>query len=238
MIQLKLSNLKGLEKELKNKLDGLEELARPAIRQRFSEAAYAITKRQFTTDINRFAAMNPERLNHVYEWGRVGDNKARLFEIMKVSSTATRLSIATNFLPSKSVVPLDPKLSTEGSTGKSIHKRSIFRDKAQMMESGKRVSFIAKGTIAFVSKEGETVFRSRGQRISHGMPEGTQGQFEIFLRTWYLEKAPGVIARSRIFEGIERATANALNTTGGGAIRVREEVIAVIKQYELGGSNV
>jgi hypothetical protein len=238
MIQLRLTNLKGLEKEFVNKVDGIKELTRPVIMERFSAAIFSITKRQFLIDINRFARVNPGQLSHVYEWSKVGDNRSRLFDIIKVSASPTRIIIGSSFQQSKTKVPLDPALALDGPTGKYAKSAYVFKNKAEMMESGKRVSFIAKRTVVFMDKGEGPIFRSKGQRVVHSMPEKTRGQFELYLRTWYATKVNDAIERSRIFKDVERVTATTLNVTNAGAVQVRDNVIPTIRQHEAVAVNV
>ena len=82
------------------------------------------TQELFERYIDSSARVNPESLQHVYEWYQTGSPDARLFEI-KYTVSNLGLSFKTNFTQSRSI--------KEGS-------REPFANKAKIMENGVRVT--------------------------------------------------------------------------------------------------
>jgi hypothetical protein len=79
---------------------------------------------EFSAYIDAMARSNPEQFHHVYEWGMVGDEAGRLFD-MKMYPSGSYLVITYEFLPS--VVPNENGY--------------VFTNKATVMESGESVTF-------------------------------------------------------------------------------------------------
>jgi hypothetical protein len=108
------------------------------------------------------ARMNPSALHHVYEWGAVGSEGARLF---KFHSTASKrvIHITGEFLPSKSYA--------EGSN-------EPFRDKANVMENAISVVIAPKNSPVLVFEdEGETVFTVNEIYIANPGGDAVAGSF-------------------------------------------------------------
>lgn len=108
------------------------------------------------------ARANPESLHHVYEWGAVGNESARLF---KVQSTASKrvIHFEGNFLPSSST----SDTSTEP-----------FTDKANIMENaiGVTISPREASVLAF-EDDGEMVFTMNEIYIAHPGGDAVAGSF-------------------------------------------------------------
>ena len=232
MIQLSLINEEQVFEEVNKKILGVKELTSTFVMTKIASTIFQVSKREFARDLNRLARSNPQRFHHIYEWNRVGDNRARLYDIVRVSSSPNMLVVQGTFRQSRSLVPLGELVSTPGPTGKSVVRRSVFRNKADMMEHARQAGFVAKRNIVFEANN-ELVFRSKGQRINNRMPEETRGQFTEFMNTWYATRLPGIIARSRLFEDIEMTTAKTLNVTGSGPKQVREAVLLSLQKYEV-----
>lgn len=107
---------------------------------------------EFGQYIDMLAAANPHRFHHVYEWGQVGEEEGRLFEL-SILPTPQGTTITYEFR--KSIVP-----NANG---------VVFADKAQVMESGQTVTTTPTkpvpindgesfrvGTFTFVPGGGET----------------------------------------------------------------------------------
>lgn len=108
------------------------------------------------------ARMNPSALHHVYEWGAVGQEGARLF---KFHSTASKrvIHISGEFLPSKS--------RANGST-------VPFTDKANIMENAIAVTIEPRNSPVLVFEdEGETVFTVNEIYIANPGGDAVAGSF-------------------------------------------------------------
>jgi hypothetical protein len=93
--------------------------------------------------IDSKARMSPDSLHHVYEWGRVGNPSARLFEI-KVDATTNNIKFFGNFLKSTSV---------------SDSANEPFFDKANVMEN--KISIVVEprsSEVLSFQDAGESVF--------------------------------------------------------------------------------
>lgn len=118
-------------------------------------------------DVN--ARVTPELLHHIYEWGKVGSPKARLFDIdYKISNVG--ITFTTEL-----------KQSTSIKDGSNVP----FYDKATIMEKGVSVTIVPKKANAlrfeidgeeFYSKDGVIVDNPGGQ---------TEGQFEKVIDEFF-----------------------------------------------------
>lgn len=98
-----------------------------AIEQGESKAEYSRAIKmiaEFGVYVDMLASANPHRLHHVYEWGQVGTESGRLFDLTAVPS-GTGVVITYNF--KQSTVPNENGV--------------VFANKASVMESGETVSF-------------------------------------------------------------------------------------------------
>ena len=112
--------------------------------------------------IDARARINPQALHHVYEWNRVGDEKARLYKF-NVKANATSIKFSGSFLPSKSFSPTSDE---------------PFTDKANIMENG--ISIVVepkKSNVLVFESDGDTVFTRRSITIEHPGGDEVAGSF-------------------------------------------------------------
>ena len=99
-------------KELVQSLDaldlGIKELTKPKVLDQISRAIFSITGERFMIDVDNYSRINPKKMHHVYEWGKIGNKSARLFVLERKSIIDGSLLISANFLPSK-MPPTRPK---------------------------------------------------------------------------------------------------------------------------------
>ena len=125
--------------------------------------------------IDSMARVDPEMLQHVYEWYRVGSPDARLFDI-DYAVTGLGLSIRSTFRQSTSI--------KAGST-------TPFYDKARIMEEGIPVVIRPKRAevLSFIDDNGQQVFTKNPVKVE--TPGGTaaegsfQRAFDIFMRNYF-----------------------------------------------------
>jgi len=132
--------------------------------------------------IDAKARMSPQSLHHVYEWNRVGDPSARLFEI-ESNATKNTISFSGKFLPSKSV---------------SENSNEPFIDKARIMENqiAIEVEPRAADVLAF-DVNGETVFTVKsiyidnpgGDAVSGSFGEAVSQFFDVYFNTTFLRQS-------------------------------------------------
>ena len=120
--------------------------------------------------IDSKARMNPDSLHHVYEWGEVGKNSGRLFEI-NVNSMANSISFSGKFLTSKSPA------SESG---------QVFYDKANVMENRISVVVEPKNSPVLVFEDGsETVFTTNSIYISNPGGDEVAGSFGMAVEEFF-----------------------------------------------------
>ena len=96
-----------------------------AFKNKFSEVIFEQIDKDFGEYIDALARSKPKSLHHVYEWKKVGQKNARLFELSKTSEKGLSFNVAVNYKLSKSVVP-----------NKVSKRRHVFINKAEIMEAG------------------------------------------------------------------------------------------------------
>lgn len=171
MIKIKFDSA-SFEKEMNNVLeysigflDGAK-LGKKAMLKNIGESSIEMLK-QF---VDSNARVNPELLQHMYEWYRVGSPDARLFDFDYTISNLG-LSFKSSF-----------RQSTTVKNGSTVP----FYDKARIMEYGIPVTIRPKRSQVLVFEDdGKTVFTKRP--ISIDNPGGTvaQGGFEKVIDVFF-----------------------------------------------------
>lgn len=134
---------------------------------------------EFTVDIlNKYidakARSNPAALHHVYEWDRVGNESARLFEINS-SASKNVIKFTGKFLPSKTISPTSSE---------------PFTDKANVMENAIAITIEPRNSdvLAFEA-DGEMVFTRNSIYIEHPGGDEVAGSFgeviDDFFTTYF-----------------------------------------------------
>lgn len=228
MIQLEIDT-KQLIQEIDSKIAGVKEMTSSSVLGELSKAVYSLTSEKFLTAVDNYARRNPKAMHHVYEWGKIGDSKFRLFVLERSVVLGGNLTISSRFLPSKMPVPINPELLNPGRTGKAVSRKSIFANKAEVMESGKMVSFTAKRVLAFMGNDG-IAFIKPGTTVNIAHPGGikTTNAFSSFMLDWYTRNGNKVIDSSGFYDKLESEVVSALEVKGAGAKAVREAVIRAV----------
>lgn len=234
MIQLTINpkQINNLFEELNLKLLGIKSLTTPSITEEIARAAFTITGQRFVKAVDTFAISNPKRMHHVYEWSQIGRPNARLFVLERQSILGGTLAINVSFLQSRVPVPIPPQLLTPGPTGKSVTSKTIFKDKANVMEKGKPVSFAAKKIITFLGINGQT-FLQPGTVVNILNPGGVQvkNSFQRFMLEWYQNNSEAIMQSSGMYQKMINDVSNVLNASGAGAKEVRLAVKKIASIY-------
>ena len=221
-----------IQSELDLKLNGIKELKSKVILTELANAVFTVGGKAFIKAINTEAKIKPKSFHHLYEWNEVGSNSARLFFIYKESAVNGTLIIKPGFIQSRTNVPISPQLLAPGRTGKSVIKRSVFRDKASIMENGTPIIYrVSKNTPI---PDGSNInFIAAGTLISIDHPGGIEvkGSFEKFFNMWFQTKVQSVIQSSGMLKAIDLEVAKVLNNKGAGAKEVRNAVSMLLRQY-------
>lgn len=228
-------NTAQLIEDLDGFVGNIEELANPKVLDQISRAVFSITSKRFMIDIDNYARLNPKKMHHIYEWGKIGNSTGRLFTLERSLILDGSLLISTNFLPSKLPVPINPQLLVPGKTGKAVSRRSIFSNKAKVMEKGTPVSFNAKRVLAILGNDG-TAFIAKGTRINILHPGGiqTKNAFATYLLEWYTKKGGAIMDSSGLYERIANDVSLVLSSNNPKAYDVQRTVTMIADQLDTG----
>ncbi len=226
MIQLEIDTSQ-LTENLNNLAAGLEEIISPQSLDAISEATFSITGQRFMVAVDNYARMNPKKMHHVYEWGKIGNKTARLFILERSVIINGNLIINAKFLPSKMPVPISKQLLIPGSSGKVVSKKSIFANKAEVMEAGTPISFNAKRVLAMAGNNG-IAFIAPGTQINIMHPGGiqTKHSFASYMLEWYSKNAGAIMDASGIYENLSNGVAKVFKSKNYSP----SEVVAVVKE--------
>ncbi len=234
MIKLNIDS-KTFINQIMSKVDSAKELTSPTVMQEIAKAAFTITGERFVLSVDREASQNPKKLHHIYEWGSVGDARARLFVIERAGILGGSLSINSSFLPSRVPVPVPSELSMPGRTGKSISAKNIFRNKASVMEKGLPISFSSSKVLSFLGTEGQ-VFVAPGKTITINHPGGmqTKNAFATFMFDWYAGNAEAIMDASGFYERVVQEASKVISSDSGGILEVRKAVVNIVNSISGG----
>jgi hypothetical protein len=113
-----------LDKQLKRYFGGFWNGVKDGIQENTLATALRMTV-EFGAYVDAMARIDHARLHHVYEWGMVGKESGRLFELKVIPKPSGGAIITYQF--NESVVPNDNGV--------------VFANKATVMESGESVTF-------------------------------------------------------------------------------------------------
>lgn len=223
--------------ELQHKIEGIKEANSALTKKEIADAVFSMSALDFVKSTNMKAKSMRKSLHHVYDWNQVGKESGRLFKIIKANQMPGSMSIYYKFNNSKKVVPIPKELRSPGKNGKSVKKSTIFKKKAEVMESGKPVSFITSKTIVFLS--GKSIkFVPRGKLIRINSPggEATSGGFFKYFMAWWSVKPEQVLEKSGMIFKIEKNLARALTVKSAGKTAARNSINKTTSAYTTIGS--
>jgi len=141
--------------------------------------------RKFLPYVNAISLANKKSMHHLYEWNKVGQTSARLFNLVipATSRGKANFTMRVDFKPSKTLVPLTQAQSTPGPNGRVVEKKHVFYNKAMVMEYGQTVVVRPKNTkyMAFDNPPGTTstlsglTFTSRPVTIKYAQRQTYHG---------------------------------------------------------------
>jgi len=236
MISLQFKGMNKVYQEIDNKILGTQEIISPTSKNQIAKAVFTITSKRFIKDFAIASKANPKKYFHVYEWGSNGNPTQKLYILKRERIVSGNLIVKFDYKKSKKPVPISPKL--KASRGKkSISSRSVFANKAEVMESGKPVIFSTKNYLIFFSKSDEKVHFLPPETVVHIMNPGgkaTTGSFEKFAVSWYKTKMNPTIYSSRLIIDIEKSVVRSLRTKGAGRNSVKEAIKITTEKYSQG----
>jgi hypothetical protein len=209
MIKLSIdkASLTNFNDELTMKIESIGMMKKQQYLEQVSKAAFTIVGEKFMLATDRYSVQNPKKMHHVYEWGQIGNPRARLFILQRSAILGGTVITNPRFLFSKVPVPIDPELLIPGATGRYVNRRSIFKNKAQVMENNLPISYHAQRALAFMGKAGINFVRP-GTLIQIRNPGGvaTKNAFSQWMLDWYNRNAEMVMASSGLYEKIVNET--------------------------------
>ena len=202
-----------------------------------SRAAASIAANKFIKDLNAMARTDPRKYHHLYEWSesgtQAGSNSARLFKLVR--STEENVSyLNIKLMSSKRRAPIADILKQPGPSGKVVKRSGVFKNKAEVMENGSPIGFIAQRTIAFPSRtKDKIIFRRKGSVISIKNPGGraTTGSLARYAKKWERENLSSAVRKSNLFDDLDKAITRATNKKQFNSNDIHEAVKKVSNKY-------
>lgn len=165
--QIRTLSYQKMRKDLGDYFDGFfAAVKREEPLAEFKTAAQLIV--EFGQYVDMLSAANPQRLHHVYEWGQVGSQEGRLFEL---SATPTAQGVIITYEFRDSMVPNDSGV--------------VFAKKAEVMESGESVTTTPTRPVPM---DGGESFRVGSFTFVPGGPE-TSGAFRETFMLYFANRA-------------------------------------------------
>ena len=231
MIKLSIdqSSLNSLNNELNSKIESIYQLTKGSVLDDIARAAFIILGERFMKATDTYSSVFPKKMHHIYEWKNVGNPKARLFVLERLSILNGNLIVSSKFLMSKTPVPVPQELTTPNKRGKYVSTRTIFAQKAEVMELGRAVSFEAKRTLAFLGTQGIQFIRA-GKIVNITNPGGpaVKNSFTTYMNEWFVKNAQVIMDSSGLYEKIVQEAATILNTNGTRSIDIQSMVKQVV----------
>lgn len=220
------------ESLVQKKINESNEIISQASLSEMAKAVFTITSKQFLKDLAHAAIQDPQRYHHLYEWLKVGNTRDKLFLMRRKTIRGGSLEI--EFVPMRSTkpVPISPELLIPGPTGKVVSSQNIFRDKMQIMESGKPIHYVTKSKIVFPLDD-SLVFVGKGKVIDIMNPGGerTTNALGSFAQNWYAVSAPAIVNQSRFMRQIANEAAKVMNGPDSSPQKVRSAIKKVSAAY-------
>lgn len=236
-IRVTESSKKDLFMEVQNKIDGAKELTTVETKRRLLDTAFSMSAIKFVQKTNMLARSNKDAFHHVYEWGGTGKESDRLFRIIKKSVSGGNASVYYKFNNSRKNAPIANALTVPGKTGRTVTKSGVFKRKAEVMESGRTVSFVTSRTIAIPSGN-KISFIPPGKSVNIKNPggSGTSGSFGTHFRIWWSTYFPNSLESKGIPKALEEAVARSLSRRRASRSSVRSAVRSTLGRYKTIGS--
>ncbi len=149
-------------------------MAKLASNPQFQSAFRNVIFDQLEVDFGEYvdakARTSPKSFHHVYEWGRIGQDEARLFKLKKLPVDGLSLKVNYELTDSKSFVPAE-----------NSNNRHVFVKKASVMEEGKTVVIAPRFSERLVFDiDGYTVFMPKGESVTVRKPGGAAVKNSFF----------------------------------------------------------
>lgn len=161
---------------------------------------YNRISKDFGNYVDMQARSYTSRLHHVYEWKRVGNPAARLWQLNFVPGSGYNMEINYSFRQSRTNVPNAHSL-----------KKYVFKEKARIMEFRIPVTIrprSAAGRLVFENQDGKTVVLPKGRSVRVTKPGGANA-FQGFARTHERFFNSGMVNESIEASGVKESLTRA-----------------------------
>ena len=228
-----------MQDELALKVESIGIMTQPQYLEQVAKAAFTIVGEKFMLATDRYSVQNPKKMHHIYEWGQIGNPRARLFILQRSSILKGTLIVEPRFLFSKKTVPINPELLIPGKSGKYVTSKNVFKNKAQVMENGLPISYIAQRNLIFMGRGGKT-FIKPGALVQIKNPGGvaTKNSFSTWMLDWYNKNAQSVMNSSGLYEKITNEASLILNKDYSRPSDILNSVKNIANQVSLGKEEI
>lgn len=218
--------------EMDNITSNLKNISNKENISNISRAIGSIVAKESVKSLNAVAKADRSQYHHLYEWNQNGRDSARLVKAKRVVKGSS-INIEFVFKKSNTKVPVSKKLSRPGRTGKFVSRNSVFKNKAEVIESGRSVSWTAKRNVVFLSNN-SIVFKKKGTVFNISNPGGTaaHGALTRFSKKWESGMANGAIEKSKLFIKIEKDIAKTMSMENFKSSDIRDCIKIVCNQYD------
>lgn len=228
---VKLDNFKRETNKILKTLDGLPSTNNISM---ISRAGGSVAAKTFVKDLNREARANKKRYHHLYEWQRTGVDAARLVRIKKSASSGGNIYIYTEFRKSRTPVPIASILQKPGRSGKTVSRRSVFKNKAEVMENQIPVSFTPKRTVAFTTNGRNIIFRNKSTTIHIRRPGGnTKNALQSYAMRWRGSMLRASILNSGLLDNVSRDIIKTMQKGEYSSSSVSQCIRRVCERYDM-----
>ena len=221
------------------KAKSAEWMISPKPMQEMSRAIFTITAAAFVEHMAIRVQQSPKMFQHVYEWNETKeegpDFTKKLFILKRERIVNGELIIGLGFTKSTMPVPLDPEEQDRPGVSGPVTKRSVFKNKAEVMETGDPVYISSGNIMAFYSKSEDKVKFWRpeqGEMINFNPGGDVGGQMRAEFIYWFNGKSALAVETSELFPQVVKSVAKYLNSSAeSNATGVVKAVNAVVYKY-------
>lgn len=174
------------------------------VQRKFTKVIFEQIEKDFGAYIDSQARSKPKQLHHVYEWKKIGNPSARLFNLKMIDENGFSLRFTYEYKDSKSFVP-----------NNISKRRHVFKNKASIMESGIPLIIAPRAAerLVFESSLGGITFMPKGASVTVRKPGGVavKQSFETYYKIFFKGNLANLsIKRSGFQKIFGAATAKAM----------------------------
>lgn len=179
------------------------------VQRKFTKVIFQQIEKDFGAYIDSQARSKPKQLHHVYEWKKVGNPSARLFNLKMIDEYQFSFRFTYEYKDSKSFVP-----------NNISKRRHVFKNKAAIMEAGIPLTIAPRAAerLVFESSLGGITFMPKGASVTVRKPGGVavKQSFETYYKIFFKGNLVNLSIKKSGFQKIfGAATAKAMGLPSG-----------------------